>query len=400
MYPKTFTKRKNFNRTPNYRKGGRKTIRTLSSEELFRIVANSKKAQPVSLEAPQSVNLLFIDFAISDTLKKNISSKGFSAPTPIQAQAIPLILEGKDIIGVANTGTGKTAAFLIPLIDKVSKDRSQKVLIVTPTRELALQIRDEFFSFARGMGLNSALCIGGANMFYQKKDLLRSPSFVIGTPGRIKDLIRQNALNLNQFNNVVLDETDRMVDIGFLADIKYFISLLPKQRQSVFFSATVSPKVQEIIQSFVHNPIMLSVRNRETSVNVKQEVIEVTKSVKITVLHDLLIKEEVKKTLIFGRTKHGVEKLTKELTARGFKAGSIHGDKRQSQRERVLRQFKQNEISILLATDVASRGLDINDVSHVINFDLPESYDDYIHRIGRTGRGVKKGTAFTFLEVD
>lgn len=377
------------------RRGG-----VLSNDELLRAVAASKAVQPGFSAAPIEIKHNFVDFAVSDLLKKNIVAKGYTNPTPIQDQAIPLMLEGKDIIGIANTGTGKTAAFLIPLIEKVSKDKTQRVLIVTPTRELALQIRDEFFSFARGLNLFSALCIGGANMFYQKKSLMTRPNFVIGTPGRIKDLMRQNALNLSDFNNVVLDETDRMVDIGFLADIKYFISFLPKQRQSVFFSATVSPKVQEIIHSFVQNPITISVKNKETAGNVTQEVVNVAKRAKINVLHDFLIKEEFKKTLIFGRTKHGVEKLNKELAERGFKVGSIHGDKRQPQRERVLRQFRSNEIQILLATDVASRGLDINDVSHVINYDLPESYDDYVHRIGRTGRGDKKGIALTFLEVD
>lgn len=400
-----YYKRYNNNRTtssrwPSNRGFGKRPIKALSYEELHRIIANSKIASETSIQEMPSTTTLFKDLPISDTLKTNILKKGYDALTPIQNQAIPAILEGKDIIGIANTGTGKTAAFLVPLVEKISKNRSHKVLIITPTRELALQIRDELTSLTTYLNIYSTLCIGGASMHYQKRDLLRNPNFVIGTPGRIKDLIRQDVLNLSAFNNIVLDEADRMVDIGFVAEIKFFISLLPKQRQSLFFSATISPKVKEIINSFVQDPVTISVRTRDTAKNITQEVVEVYRSVKVEVLHDLLIKESFKKTLIFGRTKRGVESLEKELRLRGFKAASIHGDKPQNQRQRVLKQFNFNEIDILLATDVASRGLDINDVSHVINYDIPESLDAYIHRIGRTGRGEKKGIALTFLEID
>lgn len=340
----------------------------------------------------------FEDFAVGDAIKRNVAFKGYITPTPIQDKAINVILSGKDIIGIANTGTGKTAAFLIPLIDKVYKDKSQKVLIVAPTRELALQIKEQLFDFSRGMNIASALCIGGTSMGRQRSELSQDPSFVIGTPGRIKDCINQRLLNLSRFNNVVLDEADRMVDIGFIAEIRYFISLLPSVRQSLFFSATISADVQGIISAFTHEPVTVSVKESDTVENITQDIVKVNGSEhKVDKLHDLLIQNGFEKVLIFGRTKHGVQKLTNELANRGFKAGVIHGNKTQSQRQKTLDMFKKNQIRILLATDVASRGLDIEDVSHVINYDMPASYDDYIHRIGRTGRANKKGTALTFV---
>ena len=326
-------------------------------------------------------------------------SKGYTIPTPIQDQTIMPILEGKDVIGIANTGTGKTAAFLIPLLDKILKNPQEKVLIVTPTRELAMQINSETKDFSQRTNIRAVICIGGTNINQQKIYLKQGYNFLIGTPGRIKDLIREKAIFLESFRSVVLDETDRMVDIGFISDIKYFISLLPKERQSLFFSATVSDKVKEIIDQFVKNPVTISVKKEEITNNIEQNIILVNdKKKKIEQLHDLLINQEFEKVLIFGRTKWGVQKLSDELVKRGFKAGSIHGDKRQSQRQKTLQDFKINKIKILLATDVASRGLDIKDVSHVINYELPETYEDYIHRIGRTGRENKKGTALTFIE--
>lgn len=341
----------------------------------------------------------FSDFPLIEHLQSNIASKGYTTPTPIQDQAISYILEGKDLIGIANTGTGKTGAFLIPLIDKVFKDKTQKVLIITPTRELALQIYEELYDFAKGLGIYGVLCIGGANMWKQKSALRQNVHFVIGTPGRLKDLLGEYVLSLSNFHTVVLDEADRMVDIGFINEIKYFISLLPRERQSLFFSATIPGKVQEILQTFVHNPVTVSVKQQETAENIDQDVIRVIdKHKKIDQLHDLLLQKGFDKVLIFGRTKWGVQKLTDQLIKRGFRAGAIHGNKRQSQRERILSQFKRSEIQILLATDVASRGLDIPDVSHVINYDMPESYNAYIHRIGRTGRADKKGIALTFVE--
>ncbi len=340
----------------------------------------------------------FSDFQISDTLKRNIASKGYKIPTPIQDQAIPPILEGRDLIGIANTGTGKTAAFLIPLIDKIVKDRNQKVLIVIPTHELAVQIKDELLAFSKGFGIYSALCIGGMNIRRQINDLRQNPNFVIGTTGRIQDLLRTGNLNLSRFGSVVLDEADRMVDMGFIHDVRYIISLLPKNRQSLFFSATIDGKVRDILGNFVQNPILVSVKTRDTVENIEQNTIKITdRNKKVDKLHELLIQKEFEKVLVFGRTKYGVQRLSDELVKRGFKADAIHGNKNQGQRIRILEKFKRSEIQVLLATDVASRGLDIPNVSHVINYDLPESYEAYIHRIGRTGRADKRGVALTFV---
>ncbi|PIS22898.1 hypothetical protein COT49_02915 [candidate division WWE3 bacterium CG08_land_8_20_14_0_20_40_13] len=336
---------------------------------------------------------------LDSLIKTNIFNKGYTAPTEIQAQVIPAVLLNRDVIGIANTGTGKTAAFLIPLITKVVRNRSEKVLIITPTRELAIQINEHFRALSAGTGIYSAVCTGGANMRLQIKFIRQNSNFIIGTPGRLRDLIDQRVLDLSHFKNVVLDETDRMVDIGFLKEIKFFISLLPKERQSLFFSATVSTKVKEILNSFVKNPVTISTKVSETAISIKQEMVRVPFGVnKVEMLHDLLIKKEMRKALVFGKTKWGIEKLTNELIERGFKVGAIHGNKNQGQRNRVLTQFRNDEIKILLATDVASRGLDISDISHVINYDLPNTYDDYVHRIGRTGRIGKKGIAVTLVD--
>lgn len=377
----------------NFPSGNRRRIKSFDPSNLVNEhVATSAQEKPYT-----AVNS-FSSFALSDILKRNIAARGYTTPTPIQDQTIPLILEGKDVIGIANTGTGKTAAFLLPLLNKVAGDRYKKVLIIVPTRELAVQIRQEFIEFAYGMNIYCTLTIGGTSTFRQKQDLRRNPSFVIGTPGRIKDLINQRSLDLASFEIIVLDEVDMMVDIGFIGHIKYFISLLANNRQSLFFSATVDGKAREILNSFVRNPVTVSVKKQDMLKNIKHEVIKISdKERKIEQLHDLLIKKELEKVLVFGRTKWGIQKLSDELVKRGFNAGAIHGNKSQTQRLRILEQFKRNSLQILLATDVASRGLDIDNVTHVINYDPPESYEVYIHRIGRTGRADKDGTAITFI---
>jgi ATP-dependent RNA helicase RhlE len=385
--------RQNFNREGGRRFQSNGHVKSFDPTNII----NTPQKSENTVEDFKAVNS-FADFKISDRLKQNISCKGYTTPTPIQDQVIPIILDGCDLIGVANTGTGKTAAFLIPLIDKATKVVRQKVLIITPTRELAIQIKEEFLGFAKDLRVYCALCIGGANIRWQINDLRRNPGFVIGTPGRIQDLVRSHTLNLSEFNAIVLDETDRMVDIGFLKDIKDIISRLPRDRQSLFFSATVDGKTREILDNFVHNPVTVSVKKREIIDNITQGTIRVPHlNMKVDKLHELLIQKEYEKVLVFGRTKHGVQRLSDELVKRGFKADAIHGNKRQAQRVRTLDRFKRNEIQILIATDVASRGLDIPNVSHVINYDLPESYEAYIHRIGRTGRADKKGTALTFI---
>ena len=392
---------RNFSRFGGGSFRGGKTIKSFNPLDLIsKLVSGEINTPQEKHEVEEHVaSHSFADFQVSDQLKRNIIERGYKTPTPIQDKAIPSVLEGRDLIGIANTGTGKTAVFLIPLINKVLKDRRQKVLIVAPTRELATQIRDEFFAFSKGLNIYCALCIGGANMTRQKNDLKRNPNFVIGTPGRIQDLLRSRSLSLFNFGSVVLDEADRMVDIGFINDIKHIISFLPKVRQSLFFSATIDGKVREILSSFVQNPVTVSVKTRETAENIEQNTIKVTdRSKKIDQLHNLLIQKGFEKVLVFGRTKHGVQKLSDELVKRGFKADAIHGNKKQNQRIRTLEKFKRSEIQILLATDVASRGLDIPNVSHVINYDLPESCETYIHRIGRTGRLDKKGVALTFID--
>lgn len=343
--------------------------------------------------------ITFSDYKIIDKLKRNISDHGYSIPTAIQQKAIPEILLGRDIIGIANTGTGKTAAFLISLINKSFLNRNERVLVVVPTRELAIQIEEEFRIFAKGMDLEAVAAVGGVSIRRQTYLLRHRPHFVIGTPGRLKDLIERRELNLMLFQNIVLDEVDRMVDIGFIKDIKYLVSLLPKIRQSLFFSATVDGKTREILQDFVINPVTVSVKQQDTAENIEQSVVRITGNrSKIDVLHDLLIQPEFGKVLIFGRTKWGMEKLSRALDERGFKVASIHGNKSQNQRQRALSEFKTSKLQILIATDVASRGIDIEDVTHVINYDAPESYEDYIHRIGRTGRAGKRGIALTFVE--
>ncbi len=376
-----------------YQNNNRRRIKTFDPSQ---IASLPQRADDVP---EYTVKHQFNDFEISDRLKINILAKGYKTPTPIQDQTIPAILEGRDIIGMANTGTGKTAAFLIPLVEKVLKDRNQKVLILSPTRELAAQIKDELYSIASGLSIYSALCIGGANMWRQKEDLRRNPNFVIGTPGRLEDLIKTRNLNLAYFNSVVLDEADHMVDVGFLEPIKRMIGMLPGKRQSLFFSATVNDKVRGILNSFVRNPVTVSVKTTDITTQVKQEIVRiVSPNTKIGELGRLLSTHGFDKVLIFGRTKRGVQKLSDNLNEKGFKADAIHGNKNQSQRIRVLDKFKKDYIQILIATDVASRGLDIPNVSHVINYELPESYEAYIHRIGRTGRAGKTGVALTFVE--
>ena len=339
----------------------------------------------------------FADLPVAQAIKANIIKRGYLAPTPIQDQVIPLILDGDDVVGIANTGTGKTAAFLIPLISKMIKDRSQRTLVITPTRELAAQIEAEFRDFAADTGLFTVLVIGGASMGRQIEGLRRRPQMVIGTPGRLKDLTKRRFLNLTEFATIVLDEVDRMLDMGFIHDIKELIAHLPAKRQSLFFSATVEGKTKEVMHQFLHEPHIISVKSRPITENVNQKIVKLNGKNKIDVLHDLLIQSGFDKVLVFGRTKWGMEKLLKSLTERGIRAVTIHGNKSQSQRLKALTQFKRGEVKVLLATDVASRGLDIEQVTHVINFDLPQTQEDYIHRIGRTGRADKKGIAITLV---
>lgn len=357
------------------------------------------KALEKGEEIPYIPKNAFSDFKLNQQTIKTLADLGFTDPTPIQDQAMGDILKGKDLIGLANTGTGKTATFLLPIIEKLSHKRLPiSVLILTPTRELAQQIEKEFRRFSVGQKLYSTLVVGGANINQQIQQIQRGPHIVIGTPGRIKDLIGRQVLKLSQVSTFVLDEADRMCDMGFVKDIRQIEAELPKVRQTLCFSATITGETKKIIEEFTRDPLAISVIKNETNDHIEQDVIPARdKAHKFELLTNLLIQDEFAKVLIFGETKYGVQRLADNLTKNGLPANAIHGNKSQSQRQKALDSFKQNKVSILVATDVAARGLDIPNVTHVINFDQPKVYDDYVHRIGRTGRAGKTGKALTFV---
>jgi ATP-dependent RNA helicase RhlE len=340
----------------------------------------------------------FADFAIADALATNLVKRGYINPSPIQDQAIPAVLEGKDVIGIAATGTGKTAAFLIPLINKIEKDRNQKVMILTPTRELALQIQKEFYDFTENMQLYSVTCVGGSPIYPQIKQLGLGVHVVVGTPGRVKDLIARGKIKMANYESIVLDEADRMLDMGFIDDMTEILSLMPKTKQALFFSATFNDKVRALCGNFLNNPVTISVKTRDTSGSVDQDVVRViTKTGKVDQLHEILNKGNATKVLIFREMKRSVDELTDELSGRGIKVLGLHGDMRNRERERAVHALKEGHVQVLIATDVAARGIHISDITHVINYDIPNDYETYIHRIGRTGRGVSKGIALTFI---
>ncbi|MEN9912836.1 MAG: hypothetical protein RLY66_244 [Candidatus Parcubacteria bacterium] len=340
----------------------------------------------------------FADFHIEARLKANIATKGYVTPTPIQDKAIPHILRTVDLVGIANTGTGKTAAFLIPLINKILKNPKEKILVVVPTRELAQQIEEELRGFTKNLPIWSVCCVGGASIVPQLKGLSRQNQFVIGTPGRLRDLIDRGRIRLEEYATVVLDEADRMLDMGFITDIKFMMAGMPKVRQTLFFSATMSPEIEGLIGQFLTDPVRISVKTADTAASVDQDIIRVPAGKnKLDVLIEHLTQPGFTKVIIFGKTKHGVQRLAEDLVKQKISAEAIHGNKSQGQRMRALRSFKEHQVKVLVATDVAARGLDISGVTHVINFDIPATYEDYVHRIGRTGRAGKKGKALTFV---
>jgi superfamily II DNA/RNA helicase len=360
-----------------------------------RFIAIAKPAQAEDYQAAHR----FKDFAVDAVIHRNLETKGFEIPTPIQDQTIALALEHKDVIGIANTGTGKTAAFAIPVIHKLFTDREARALIVAPTRELAQQIEQECRSIGKGGPFRGAVLIGGTGMGKQLQDLRANPRLVIGTPGRIKDHIERRTLKLDRFNVVVLDEVDRMLDMGFLPDVSFILKKLAPARQSYFFSATMDPRVQGLIRTFSNDAQTVSVKSAEGSDHVNQDVVRYSGSHdKLDKLHDILLKEDVAKVIVFDDTQRSVERLSNELIARGFTADAIHGGKTQGQRQRALAGFKQNKTTILVATDVAARGIDVADITHVINYSQPQSYQDYVHRIGRAGRAGRVGYALTFVD--
>ncbi len=343
----------------------------------------------------------FDDFAMHPLLKSNVTSKGYRTPSEIQDKAISLGLTGRNIVGVADTGTGKTAAFSLPVLNTLIRNSSNRALIVAPTRELAIQIEEQCRLLSKNSGVKSALLIGGMPISRQLNSLRAGARLIIGTPGRIKDHMQQQTLDLNGCDTVVLDEVDRMLDMGFLPDVRQILGALPEHHQAFFFSATLSPEIKNLINTFCQNPEFINVKGGETSSNVHQDVVRFSgKEEKIDMLHDLLIRDNTKKALIFGKTKYGVERLAKELSDRGFKAEALHGGKTQGARKRALDSFREGRANILVATDVAARGIDIKDITHVINFDTPQTYEDYVHRIGRAGRAGRPGHAITFVEAN
>ncbi len=382
----------------NKKRGGNFSKKRKTKKEVINPKMFIKKADPKKQDKYIAENT-FSDFEITALLKKNIEKREYIVPSPIQDKSIPIALKGGDVLGIANTGTGKTVAFAIPVINKLLLNRNSKAIIMAPTRELAQQIFEECKLLLRGSSIKWAILIGGVKMGPQLRDLSRYPQIVIGTPGRIKDHIENKKLKIEKFDTVVLDEVDRMLDMGFVNDMKEILSKLPKNRQSLFFSATMDEKVQKIIDEFSANYKTISVKTGNTSENVDQSIQEyITREDRYEKLHDILNENRDKKVLIFKEMKYKADRLGKELSEDGFKADSIHGGKSQGQRQKALLNFKRGKVDILVATDVAARGIDVKDVALVINYETPQSYDDYVHRIGRAGRAGSTGNAVTFVQ--
>lgn len=339
----------------------------------------------------------FADFAIDGRLKKVLTDMNLKTPSPIQDQTIPLILERRDVVGLAETGTGKTAAFLIPLIELKKKNPKAITLILTPTRELAIQVDTELKKLSKNFRFFSTVCVGGVGIGGQIRQLRRQNQFIIGTPGRVKDLIERGILPVDRIDSVVLDEADRMLDMGFIHDMRSILGELPEGRHTLFFSATMDDKTLQLVQDFMDDPVTVSVKKKDVTNSIKQDVVRYDRDSKYETLVELLKQDDVKRVIIFGAMKHSVEKLGKALNQSGISAESIHGNKNHSQRQHSLRRFKSGQVKVLVATDVAARGIHVDEVSHVINYDLPNTFEDYVHRIGRTGRANSRGMALTFL---
>jgi len=340
----------------------------------------------------------FSEFGFHKDIAATIAKLGIENPSPIQDQAIPLLMEGKDVIGLAETGTGKTATFLLPLIQKSLTNSKERTLILTPTRELALQAEAEFRKFGAGFKLYATSCVGGTSIRPQIRALKRNNHFIIGTPGRILDLINRGDIQPKNFTNIVLDEADRMLDMGFIHDMRKILENVPKDRQTLFFSATMTTEAENLVNDFMRSPVTVSVKKKDVTNSIAQDVVPFSHAHKFDTLIDLLKNDDLKRVIVFGSMKHSVEKLSIELTRAGIKAESIHGNKSHGQRQRSLGAFKSGNARVLVATDVAARGIHVDNVSHVINYDLPNTFEDYVHRIGRTGRGIHKGQALTFVQ--
>jgi len=349
----------------------------------------------------------FKSLNIIEPILKSLKEEGYTTPTPIQLQAIPIILQGADMIGCAQTGTGKTAAFAIPILQKLSTNKSydakkkMRVLIVTPTRELAIQIDESFKAYGRHTGLTSTVVFGGVSQLIQTKALHRGVDILVATPGRLLDLMNQGFISLRDIEIFVLDEADRMLDMGFIHDVKKIIAVLPQKRQSLFFSATMPPEIVKLAGSIVHKPVKVEVTPSASTVDtIKQFVFFVDKGNKIKLLIDILQDKNIKTALVFTRTKHGADKVMKVLIRNNIVAEAIHGNKTQSNRQRALLNFKAQSTRVLVATDIAARGIDIDDLQYVINYEIPNIIETYVHRIGRTGRAGGNGTALSFCDAE
>ena len=350
----------------------------------------------------------FNDLGLSQPILEAIEEQGYDTPSPIQAKAIPHVLEGRDVMAAAQTGTGKTAGFTLPILHHLSntpkphdKRNQARALIVTPTRELAAQVAASVETYGQHLKIKSAVVFGGVKINPQMQKLRGGVDILIATPGRLLDLQSQNAIQLGKLEILVLDEADRMLDMGFIHDIKRIMKLLPAKRQTLMFSATFSPEIRQLAKGMVHDPVEVSVSPANSTVDsVSQRLITVEKTDKTAVLAHLIKENNWFQVLVFSRTKHGANKLVKKLTGEGVQAGAIHGNKSQAARTKVLAEFKQGKVRVLVATDIAARGIDINQLPHVVNFDLPNVPEDYVHRIGRTGRAGASGEAVSLVSHD
>ncbi len=352
--------------------------------------------------------MTFKSLGIIDPILKAIEAEGYTHPTPIQEQSIPILLEGKDLLGCAQTGTGKTAAFAIPILQHLynsqqnSKGRRKiKALIVTPTRELAIQIADSFTTYGKHTGIINTVIFGGVKQLSQTQSLRQGVEILVATPGRLLDLMDQGYISLKDVEFSVLDEADRMLDMGFIHDIRKIIAKLPAKRQSLFFSATMPPDIVQLSRKILGNPVKITIKPEQTTAEkVEQSLYFVSKKDKPKLLLHLLTTEEIGSVLVFTRTKHGANKIVKILGKASIKSEAIHSNKSQGARQRALANFKSGVTKVLIATDIAARGIDIDDLTHVINFDLPNIPESYVHRIGRTGRAGASGIAISFCDTE
>ena len=352
--------------------------------------------------------MAFRKLNLIEPILKALETEGYTIPTAIQEQGIPVVLEGKDLLGCAQTGTGKTAAFAIPILQNLYNNKHEekgswniKALILTPTRELAIQIDESFAAYGKHTGLKHLVVFGGVSQYHQTNALRRGVDILIATPGRLLDLIEQRFINLQHIQMFVLDEADRMLDMGFIHDVKRIIAKLPAKRQTLFFSATMPAEISSLSKSILTNPVRIEVTPvSSTAEKVEQAVYFVEKNDKRSLLIHLLKDPGIKSALVFARTKYGADKIAKELYRANIKADAIHGNKSQAARQKALTDFKNGKIRVLVATDIAARGIDVDDLSHVINYELPNVAETYVHRIGRTGRRGLSGIAISFCDIE